>query len=319
VAARLEHQALANPVVVGEKIGIDLGGNHEVATVTAVGKAATQTTLSVAAAKGAASLTLASVGNLAVGDTLTVDTGGRKELVTVKAVATAAGGGAAPAGGRGGGRGGRGGGGVQGTVELAAPLKLDHATGIDVSSPGTGVTFTPATKFAHTSGDAVQALGTGLTLDRPLVNAHPHGAPVLNPPAAGAYPGTPTPQQWFGSVLATGMGSLALMDASGAVVVDAIVYGEQQSSSSARGTITSPELATLEGDQGKGGNIVVVAGGARGGGGRGGRGAPAAAPGAAPAPSRSLARLSDGADTDNRTVGFQNQTATPGAPNQRAQ
>jgi hypothetical protein len=302
---------------VGQKIGIDLGGNHEIATVTAVGKSATQTTLAVAAAKGASSLTIAGVGNLSVGDTLTVDTGRRKELVTVKSVAASApAGGAAPAGARGGGRGGRGGGGVQGTVELTTPLQLDHASSIDVSSPGTGISFTPATKFAHTSGDAVQALGTGLTLDRPLTNAHPHGAPVLNPQAAAGYQGPPAPNQWFGSALATSIGSLALMDASGTVVVDAIVYGEQQSSSSARGTITSPELATLEGDQGKGGNIVVVPAAPRGG---RGRGVPAATPGAAPTPSRSLARITDGADTDNLGADFQLQPPTPGAPNQLAQ
>ena len=49
------------------------------------------------------------------------------------------------------------------------------------------------------------------------------------------------------------------MDARG-VVVDAIVYGSQQSNSSANGTITSPEIAILEGDQSQGGCIVVVPG-----------------------------------------------------------
>ncbi len=305
----------------GQKIGLDLGGHPEVATVTAVGKAATQTTLATAASAGATSLRLAAAANLTAGDTLTIDTGGRKELATVKSIsapaapAGVAADGAPPAGAGRGGRGGRGGGGGQSAeVVLAAPLKLDHANGVDVSSPGTGISFTPATKFAHTSGDAVQALGGGLTLDRPLANAHTHGAPVLNPQAAGGYPGTPPPQQWFGSVLAPAIGSLALLDASGQAVVDAIVYGEQQSSSSARGTITSPELATLEGDQGKGGNIVVVPAGGRGGRGRGG--APAAA---APAPSRSVARTSDGVDTDNLTADFQLQTSTPGAANLRAQ
>ena len=308
---------------VGQKIGLDLGGNHEVATVTAVGKAATQTTLAAAASAGATSLRVAAAANLSVGDTLTIDTGGRKELAIVRSVsappapAGAAPDGAPPAGAGRGGRGGRGGGGQSAEVVLAAPLKLDHATGVDASSPGTGISFTPATKFAHTSGDAAQALGGGLTLDRPLAQAHAHGTPVLNPQAAAtAYQGPSAPTQWFGSVLATGAGSLALMDAGGAVVVDAMVYGSQQSSSSANGTIASPELATLEGDQGKGGSIVVVPAAGRGG---RGRGAPAAVPAAVPAPSRSAARLSDGVDTDNLSADFQLQTATPGTANQRPQ
>ena len=50
------------------------------------------------------------------------------------------------------------------------------------------------------------------------------------------------------------------MDASGTLIVDAIVYGSQQSNSSANGTISSPEIATLEGDQSQGGCIVVVPG-----------------------------------------------------------
>ena len=44
---------------VGQKIGIDIGGNYELATVTAVGKAATQTTLSAAAAAGATNIKVA--------------------------------------------------------------------------------------------------------------------------------------------------------------------------------------------------------------------------------------------------------------------
>ena len=43
--------ANASGFVVGQKIGIDIGGNFELSTVTAVGKASTQTTLSAAAVK----------------------------------------------------------------------------------------------------------------------------------------------------------------------------------------------------------------------------------------------------------------------------
>jgi hypothetical protein len=105
------------------------------------------------------------------------------------------------------------------------------------------------------------------------------------------------------------------MDATGTVVIDAIVYGSQQSSSSANGTIASPELATLKGNQRQGGNIVVVPTAPRGGRGRGG--APAAP--VAPAPSRSAARTSDGVDTDSLATDFQLQTPTPGSSNQKPQ
>ncbi len=293
--------------VVGEKMAIAVEGNLEVATVTAVGKAATQTTLTGATAKGATSLALAVVANLTAGDKLTIDTGGRKELAMVKTVTALVAGAASAAapGGRGGGRGAGGG----GTVELAAPLQLDHMTGIDVSSPGTGISFSPATYYSHTSGEEVQALGSGLVLDRPVLN----GPDIVVTPATEGFQGPPAPNQWFGVVLSSRAGSIALMDATDQVVVDAMVYGSQQGNSSANGTITSPELATLEGDQGKGGCIVVVPAAPRGG---RGRGATAAAP-AAPTPGRSAGRTSDGADTDSNCADFQLQTPTPGAPNQK--
>ena len=261
---------------VGQKIGIDIGGNYELATVTSVGKAATQTTLAAAAAAGATNIKVAADSNMTVGDTLTVGTGARKELVKVASVGSAG-------------------------VDLAAPLKFDHMQGIDVSDVGTGISFSPATKFPHKSGDAVQALGSGITLESPLVKGHPYGAPVVNPLAAAVgYQGPPAPNQWFGGALSARAGSIALMDASGVVVVDAMVYGSQQSNSSANGTIASPELATLEADQGKGGCIVVVplAGGF----------GPAAAAGSGA--NRSLGRFPDGADADSLCTDFLLQPAT---------
>jgi hypothetical protein len=258
--------------VVGEKIGIDVGGNYEIATVTAVGKAATQTTLSAAAAAGSTNLRVEASANMSAGDTLTVGTGGRKESVKVKSVGSA---------------------GANGTgIELTAPLRLDHAASVDVSDIGTGISFAPATKFAHSSGDAVQPLGSGITLDRPLAQRHGYGAPVIYPRATTAgYQGPPAPRQWFGGPLSTRAGSIALLEASGSAVVDALVYGSQQSSSSGNGTITSPELATLEGDQGKGGCIVVV-------------------PGPAGAAGRSRGRFPDGFDADSNCTDFLTQAAT---------
>ena len=268
-----------NGFAIGQKMGIDIGGNYELVTVTAVGKAATQTTLSAPANAGATNIKVAATANMTIGDTLTVGTGGRKELATIKTVGTT---------------------GANGTgVDLAAPLRFDHMTAADVSDVGTGVSFSPSTRFAHMSGDAVQALGSGITLDSPLTKSHPYGASVSNPiDPAGGYEGPSTPNQWFGGPLSTRAGSIALLDASGTVVVDAVVYGSQQSNSSANGYITSPEIATLEGDQGRGGCIVVVPAA----GGRGGQ--PTAAI------NKSSGRFPDGADKDSNCTDFLTQSST---------
>ena len=293
---------------VGQKISMDIGGNFELATVTAVGKAATQTTLSEAVAAGATHIRVAANADMKVGDTLTVGTGGRKELIAVKSIVSVS---AAPTGGGRGGRGGFGAG-VGGEIELATPLKFDHVSGVNVSTPGTGIAFSPATRFPHISGDAVQALGSGITLDSPLSKGHEYGAAVVNTLAtAGSYQGPPAPNQWFGNPLSASAGSIALFDATGKVLVDGMVYGSRQSSSSANGTVASPEIATLEGNQSQGGCIVVVPTVGRGSGpGRG------AAP--AGAANRSMGLALDGADTDNNCNDFQLQAPTPGASNQRS-
>ena len=282
--------ANASGFMAGEKIGIDIGGNFELSTVTSVGKASTQTILSAAAVKGETNIKVAVNANLTVGDTLTIGTGERKELATITNVGTP---------------------GATGTgVALAAPLRFDHTAGIDVSDAGTGIRFSPATRFPHISGDAVQALGSGITVDKPLEKPHAYGAPVSNAlNTIEGYQGPPAPNQWFGGILSARAGSISLLNASGVAVVDAMVYGSQQSSSSANGSITSPEIATLEADQGKGGCIVVVPTAGRG-------AAPAAA--AAGATNRSLGRFPDGRDADNLCTDFRIQpAATPGAPNPR--
>jgi hypothetical protein len=270
--------------VVGQKIGIDIGGNYELATVTAVGKSATQTTLSAAALAGATNIKIAATTNMTDADTVIVGTGKLKEVVKVARVGTA---------------------GASGTgVDLALPLRFEHRSGIDVSDVGTGISFSPATKFPHRSGDAVQALGAGIMLDRPLVKGHAYGAAVINPlnPTEG-FEGV-APNQWFGMPLSARAGSIALLDIGGVTIVDAMVYGSQQSSSSANGSITSPEFATLEAAQGKGGCIVAVPN-------AGGRGAAAA-----PVPNRSVGRFPDGRDEDNLCTDFRlSNMPTPGAPN----
>ena len=88
-----------------------------------------------------------------------------------------------------------------------------------------------------------------------------------------------------------------------------MVYGSQQSNSSANGTITSPELAVLEGNQ-RGGGCQAVAPG------------PVPAwllarnPELAKTASRSLVRFPDGADTDVLCEDFHlSEHPTPGAAN----
>jgi hypothetical protein len=282
----------------GQKIGIDLGGSFEVATVTAVGKAGTQTSLMEDVRAGDTRIRVMANASMTAGDTLVVGTGGRKEQVTIKNILSVS---AAPVEGPGGARGSRGANATGGIVELSGPLAFDHQSGVDVSGVGTGISFSPATKFAHRSGDAVQALGVGITLDSPLVRDHPQGAPIINMLARNAgYQGQPVPNQWFGEALSASAGSIALMDASGRVVVDGMVYGSQQSSSSANGTITSPEIATLEGVQRQGGCIVVVPASGRGGfGRRDGFGGSEA--------NKSYGRFPDGADTDSNCDDFLTQ------------
>ena len=263
--------------VVGEKMGIDLGGQYEEVTVTSVGTPATQSNLARDAKAGDTQLCIVGTSNMEPGSVLTVSTGDRIEIVTVKQVLVVAepyvrqfGERERPH--------------EPGLVELEKPLQRDHATGVDVSCPGTGITFTPATRFAHSSGDALQPLGEGWTLTPGLYLSY----------APSAY-----------------AGSVALVDPATGTVLDAIVYGSQQSNSSANGTITSPELAVLEGNQ-QGGGCQAVAPG------------PIPAwrlarnPELAKAADRSLVRFPDGADTDVLNEDFHlSEAPTPGGPNQQ--
>lgn len=276
---------------VGQKIGIDLGGNYEVALVTAVGKASTQTTLAVPAKSGDVIINVTGNSNMTVGDTLIINTGARKEVAVVKRLINVV---TAPT--RGGIEMGGTGGGNFGEVELTIALKSDHMLSADVSDRGTGISFLPATRFAHKSGEAVQALGSGITIANPLVKNYEEGTAITNTlVTSSGYQGSPLPDQWYGRPLTPSAGSVALMDGSGKVVIDAVVYGSLQSNSSANGTITSPEIAFLEGDQSQGGCIVVVPGQATG----YGQLVPTAA-----RPDRSVGRYPDGADTDNNCRDF---------------
>ena len=260
---------------VGEKMGIDLGGQYEEVTVTAVGTPATQSNLARDAKAGDTQLCIVGTSHLEPGSVLTVSTGDRKEMVTVKQVLVVAepyvrqfGERERPH--------------DPGLVELEEPLQRDHVAGVDVSCPGTGIRFEPATRFAHESGDALQPLGAGWT---------------------------PTPGLYLSYAPSASAGSIALVDPDSGTVFDAVVYGSQQSNSSANGTITSPEQAVLEGDQ-RGGGCQAVAPG------------PVPAwllarrPELANAAPRSLVRFPDGADTDVLCEDFRlSEAPTPGQPN----
>ncbi len=122
-------------------------------------------------------------------------------------------------------------------LDLAAPLKFNHAANLPFSDRGTGISFEPATAFAHSSNEPVQALGTGITLDSPLANDHAINAVVRDAAVTTAgYQGTPAPNQWFGGpelstsaplfgrTISVKEGSMVLRDAAG-LVVDSLNYG----------------------------------------------------------------------------------------------
>jgi hypothetical protein len=272
-------------IAAGQKLGIGLGGNYELVTVTEVGTPATQTNLAKPAKVGDHILFLDTTADLVAGQEITIDTGDRKEIAVVKNVLVSARkhirrfGEPTPPDPP-----------ELGQVELAEPLQKDHAESVDVSSPGTGVRFTPATRFAHESGDALQPF-----------TAEPEGLYVTGKPDIGLT---------YRYALSPTAGSVALVDPATSVILDAVVYGSRQSNSSANGTIASPELAVLEGDQQGGGCIAVV---------------PRAMspfqlarmPKGTVPPPVCIIRWPDGNDADALCTDFRQTTApTPGAPNQ---
>ncbi len=230
-------------VSVGDKIRLDIdsmGHGIETVTVTRVGTKANQTNLAADASAGATNVKVRRVDGFAVGDKIVVGTPSNKEAVTIAAVGGA----------------GSNGSGIEfapalakahirdewvvspGTgLELAAPLRFNHASNLPFADRGTGISFKPATAYAHSSNEPIQALGTGITLDKPLANGHAINAVVHDERVTNAgYQGTPAPDQWFGGPeLATSsslfgrtitvrQGSIVLRNASG-LVVDSMNYG----------------------------------------------------------------------------------------------
>jgi non-reducing end alpha-L-arabinofuranosidase len=285
-------------IEVGQKIGIGYGATYpavakslekyEVVTVTAVGKAGTQAYLAADAKPGDTNIKVSSVANISVGDKIRLDidsVGHGIETVTVTKVGTQS------ARGPGGGRVANPGTGL----DIAAPLKFNHAANMPFSVNGTGISFKPATAFAHSSNEPLQPLGTGITLDKPLAHAHAINAVVRDAAVTTAgYQGNPVPNQWFGGpALSQASGTMVLRDASGRVI-DGLNYGGLVDPWAAEGYQAG-------GGAGQGGCSVASPGGGRGG--FGGRGGPVGG-------NRSAGRFPDGADTDSNCRDFVLQAAT---------
>ena len=183
-------------------------------------------------------------------------------------------------------------------LDLAAPLKFNHAANLPFSDRGTGISFQPATAFAHSSNEPVQPLGTGITLDSALANDHAIDAVVRDAAGydrglsgdAGAQPVVRR------SGLSPSAGSMVLRDAAG-LVVDSLNYGD----------LVDPWAA--EGYQAaSGAQVAHFAPPPSAGRGFGRFGSTAGTP------SRSAGRFPDGADTEITTTIFMCRPAPPWRP-----
>jgi len=286
-------------ISMGDRIRLDIesvGHGIETVTVTRVGTKASQTNLSANANAGATHIKVRNASGFAIGDKITVGTPANKEAVTITAVSV------------------HGPSGVSidftpalakdhigdewvvspGTgLDLAAPLKFNHAANLPFSDRGTGISFEPPTAFTHSGNEPVEALGTGITLSGPLAGSHAINSVVRDAAVTTAgYQGTPTPDLWFGGpelsasaplfghTITINEGSLVLRDASG-VVVDSLNYGG----------LVDPWAA--KGDQAKAGLDQS--------------GCLVSVPGST---NSSAGRFPDGTDTDSNCTDFVQQAAT---------
>ncbi len=309
-SSNIKVTSVAN-ISAGDKIRLDIdsiGHGIETVTVTRVGTAATRSALTANASAGATSIRIRGANGpgrgapggppFAVGNKLMIGTPANRETVTITALTAPGPGGATidftpalarnhiireavvtPGTG----------------LDLAAPLRVNHAANLPFSARGTGISFQPATAFAHSSNEPVQPLGAGIKLDRPLENDHAIDAVVRDAKVTTAgYQGTPAPDQWFGGpALSPSAGSMVLRDAAG-LVVDSLNYGGLVDPWAAEGF-------QAESGSGQSGCRVPSPGAA------GGFGpfAPVV-----PSINRSAGRFPDGADTDSNCTDFLLQPAT---------
>lgn len=129
---------------VGQIIIIDSGANRETAAIATVGTAG-GTTVRTTTEVGATVIPVANAMGFSAGQTITIDSGANQAAAVVASIS----------GGRGpfGGFGGRPGGPGNATITVAAPLKMAHAMGAQVSD--SGISLTPALTKAHASGAQV--------------------------------------------------------------------------------------------------------------------------------------------------------------------
>jgi transcription elongation GreA/GreB family factor len=240
-------------ISVGDKIRLDIdsiGHGIETVTVTRVGTPAHHTNLSANAPAGVTHISVRNASGLAVGDKISVGTPVNNQSVTITAIGasgpTGTGVDFAPALDKA--HGDAEGVAAPGTgLELASPLKFNHAANLPFSDQGSGITFQPATAFPHSSNEPVQAMGTGIMLDSSLANEHPINAVVRDAAVKSAgYQGTPEPNQWFGGseltanvpfferTISLREGSMVLRDGSG-LVIDSLNYGGQVDPWAAKG------------------------------------------------------------------------------------
>src|SRR5581483_4668977 len=320
-ATNIKVTSVAN-ISAGDRIRLDIdsvGHGIETVTVARVGTAATRSALTANASAGATSIRVRGTNgpgrgtrggpSFAAGDKLTIGTPANRETVTITAVHSATSDGAGAFGpgeiidftprlarahiiretvvtpGAG--------------LDLAAPLRFNHAANLPFSVRGTGISFEPATAFPHSSNEPVQALGTGIRLDSALAADHAIDAVVHDAQVTTAgYQGTP-PNQWFGGpTLSASAGSMVLRDAAG-LVVDSLNYG---------GLVDPWAAEGYHGASGAGESGCRVPTPAMGGGRGGFGGGPAGPPPVTP--HRSAGRFPDGADTDSNCNDFLLQPAS---------
>jgi len=216
----------------GQKMAIGYGATYpavaqsvekyEVVTITEVGKQGTQAWLSMDAKAGDTNIKVSSVENISVGDKIRLDIdseGHGIETVTVTHVGTQS---------------------SRSTfngpltekddpgtgLDLAEPLKFNHASNLPFSVRGTGISFEPKTSFVHSSNEPVLALRYSITLDQPLANDHEIDDVVVDEKVTSAgYQGPKEPDQWFGGPsLSASAGNMVLRDAD-SNVIDGLNYG----------------------------------------------------------------------------------------------
>jgi hypothetical protein len=287
---------------VGQKMAIGYGATYptvaqsiekyEVVTITNVGKAGTQAYLSKDAKVGDTNIKVSSVANISVGDKIRLDIDSKGhgiETVTVTKVGTKS---------------------VRNSLDgplkdtedagtgldLAEPLKFNHASNIPFSTKGTGIDFEPATAFNHSSNEPVLPLNSAITFDQPLTIDHEIDAVVRDSKViVSGYHELTMPNQWFGGpALNARAGNIVLRDAA-SNVVDGLNYG---------GLVDPWTAEGYQGTSGTGenGNFAPVPGANRGF--RMGPSQPTVQP------NKSAFRYPDGADNDNNGRDFVLQNTT---------